>query len=85
VLIDAEAMNDIDITGTDMLGELKDELARSGIDLHFSRMKAHVQEIVQRAGLKEAIGVDHFHPSVQVGVDAYLAEQVEAGPKTGSH
>jgi hypothetical protein len=38
-------------------------------------MKAHVWAIVQRAGLEEALGSDHFHPSVQSGVDAFLAEQ----------
>ena len=75
VLIDAESMNDIDITGTDMLGELKDELGRANIELRFARMKAHVREIVALAGLEEAIGSDHFHPSVQAGVDAYLARQ----------
>jgi high affinity sulfate transporter 1 len=75
VLVDAEAINDIDITGTDMLGELKDELGRSNIELRFARMKAHVREIVQRAGVEAAIGSDHFHPSVQTGVDTFLAEQ----------
>ena len=80
VLIDAESMNDIDITGTDMLGELHDELARANIQLHFARMKAHVYEIIQRAGVEEAIGSDHFHLSVQIGVDAYLAAQQETSP-----
>jgi high affinity sulfate transporter 1 len=75
VLIDAESINDIDITGTDMLGELHDELAKANIQLHFARMKAHVHEIIRRAGLEEALGGDHFHPSVQAGVDAYLAVQ----------
>jgi high affinity sulfate transporter 1 len=78
VLVDSEAMNDIDITGTDMLGELKDELAKASIELHFARMKIHVRTIVQRAGLEEALGSDHFHPSVQSGVDAYLADQPES-------
>jgi anti-anti-sigma regulatory factor len=67
--VDAEAINDIDITGTDMLGELKDELGRSNIELRFARMKAHVREIVALAGLEEAIGSDHFHPSVQASDD----------------
>jgi high affinity sulfate transporter 1 len=80
VLIDAESMNDIDITGTDMLGELHDELARANIQLHFARMKEHVFEIIQRAGVEEAIGSDHFHLSVQIGVDTYLAAQQETSP-----
>jgi MFS superfamily sulfate permease-like transporter len=75
VLVDAEAINDIDITGTDMLGELKDELGRSNIELRFARMKANVLDVIRRAGLEETIGADHFYPSVQTGVDAFLAEQ----------
>ena len=78
VLVDAEAINDIDITGTDMLGELTDELAKSNIELHFARTKIYVRAIMQRAGLEEQLGSDHFHPSVQSGVDAFLAEQPES-------
>ena len=67
MLVDAESMNDIDITGTDMLAELHDELAKSDIELHFCRVKSHVREIMDRSGLTEIIGADHFHPAVQSG------------------
>jgi len=75
ILVDAESVNDIDITGTDMLAELKDELAKSNIELHFARVKTHVLEIVRLAGVEEEIGAGHFYPSVQAGVDAYLTQQ----------
>jgi high affinity sulfate transporter 1 len=77
VLIDAEAVNDIDITGMDMLRELRDELARSNIDLRFARVKANVMEYVKRAHLDETFSEDRFYLSVQNGVDAYLAEQAD--------
>ncbi len=73
VLIDAEAINDIDITGLDTLAELKDELAQSNIELCFARVKTQIREIIRRAGLEEAIEPEQFYPSVQAGVDAYLA------------
>lgn len=38
------------------------------------KMKTHVQEIIRLAGVEEEIGVDHFYPSVQGGVDAFLAQ-----------
>jgi hypothetical protein len=41
-------------------------------------MEAHVREFLHRASLEETIGSDHFYPSVQAGVDAYLAEQAES-------
>jgi len=78
VLVDAEAISDIDVTAIGMLAELEDELARSGIDLRIARMEAHVREFLHRASLEETIGSDHFYPSVQAGVDAYLAEQAES-------
>ncbi|MCP4358081.1 MAG: sodium-independent anion transporter [Chloroflexi bacterium] len=73
VLIDAEAINDIDITGLDTLAELKDELAHSNIELCFARVKTQIREIIRRAGLEEQIGADRFYPTIQSGIDAYLA------------
>ena len=32
-------------------------------------------EVMQRTGLDETIGSDHFYVSVQAGVDAYLQER----------
>jgi MFS superfamily sulfate permease-like transporter len=75
VLVDAESINEIDVTGLDMLAELQDELAQAKVELRFARMKAHIREYMRRANLEDAIGVEHFYPSVQAGVDAYLAEQ----------
>jgi high affinity sulfate transporter 1 len=72
VLLDAEGINDIDITGLDTLAELKDELAQANIELYLARVKTSVREIIRRAGLEEQIGVDHFYPTVQSGVDAHL-------------
>lgn len=77
VLVDAEPINDIDITGIDMLQELHGELAKEGISLRFSSVKESVRAIMQRAGLEQLIGPEHFYSSVQTGVDAYLAEYPE--------
>ena len=74
VLVDGESINGIDATAIDTITELYDELKRSGISLRFARVRAHVMEIMQRTGLDETIGADHFYVSVQAGVDAHLAE-----------
>ena len=75
ILVDAESVNRIDITGTDMLHDLKNELARANIELHFARVKTYVYDIMSRAGLDEEFT---FYHSVHSGVDAYLAQQEEA-------
>jgi SulP family sulfate permease len=74
VLVDSESIDDIDITAIDMLAELQEELAESNIDLRFARMKEDVREYLRRGRLEEKIGMEHFYPSIQDGVDAYLAE-----------
>ena len=58
-----------------MLQGLIDELAGSGIDLRFSRVKTPVMEVMRRTSLAAAIGEDHFYLRESGGVDAYLAEQ----------
>ena len=58
-----------------MLQGLIDELAGSGIDLRFSRVKTPVMEVMRRTSLADAIGEDHFYLTVSGGVDAYLAEK----------
>jgi high affinity sulfate transporter 1 len=78
VLVDAGSINEIDVTGLDMLTELRDELAQDNIELRFARMKAHVREYVRRANLEESIGAEHFYLSVQAGVEAYMAEQASS-------
>jgi MFS superfamily sulfate permease-like transporter len=74
VLVDGESINGIDATAIDTITELYDELKRSNISLRFARVRAHVMDIMQRTGLDETLGADHFYVSVQAGVDAYLAE-----------
>jgi MFS superfamily sulfate permease-like transporter len=74
VLVDAESINNIDITGLDMLAELNDELAQTNVELHFARVKTHILELMRRAGLEQTIGPARFYPSVQAGVDAFLAK-----------
>ncbi len=75
VLIDGESISGIDATAIAMLGDLYDELNRSGTDLRFSSMKSHVMEIIDRTDAVETIGPEHFYVSIQAGVDDYRAEQ----------
>lgn len=83
-LVDAELINDIDVTAIDMLAELKDELARSQVDLRFARMRTQVLGYLRRAGLEETIGSDHFYASVRAGVQAFLADQEAVEPEGGA-
>jgi MFS superfamily sulfate permease-like transporter len=74
VLLDGESMNGIDATAVISLKELQERLALSGTEIRLARMKSEVLAVIERAGLPRTIPTEHYYPSVQAGVDAYLAE-----------
>jgi MFS superfamily sulfate permease-like transporter len=75
VLVDGESINGIDSTAIDTIAGLYDELVRSDISLRFARVRANVMEIMQRTGLDETLGAEHFYLSIHAGVEAFLEEQ----------
>lgn len=79
VLIDAEAISDIDATGAQILNELLDSLNEAGIQLGMARVKSEVREELVAAGIEERVGEDHFYLEVDDGVDDFLARHPEAG------
>jgi SulP family sulfate permease len=84
VLVDGESINGIDATAIDTINELYDELKRSDISLRFTRVRANVMEIMQRTGLDETLGAEHFYVSIHAGVEAFLAEQGSLPGNEGS-
>jgi anti-anti-sigma regulatory factor len=75
ILVDAEVIADIDITGMQMLVELHKELSGAGIELWFTRVRGDVMEYMRRYNLEETIGPEHFYLSVRAGVNAFLIYQ----------
>jgi len=72
VLVNAETMNDIDTTGTDLLTDLYESLEKDDIELAFAKVKDPVREVMRVSGAEEAVGADNFYPSVSAGVRAFL-------------
>ncbi|MCI0818496.1 MAG: SulP family inorganic anion transporter [Chloroflexi bacterium] len=83
ILIDAEAIHDLDLTAAEMLKELASELAANEIDLLFASVHQTVREMMERSGVEDAIGADHIYPAVQDGVDDFLARRHAADPASG--
>ena len=77
LLIDAEAIVDIDVTATEALSTLQRELERKGIILAIARAHHPLQKMLMRSGLTERIGADHFYPTVRTGVQAFLKQQAK--------
>ncbi len=77
LLIDAEAIVDIDVTAAEALSTLQRELERKGIVMAIARANHPLQKMLKRAGLTERIGAEHFYPTVRTGVQAFLEEQTK--------
>jgi high affinity sulfate transporter 1 len=75
VLIDAEAMNDIDITGADRLIKLNTELNSKNIVMFLSHVRDPLRDKMRRMGVEDAIGSDHIYETTRDGVDAFVASR----------
>ena len=73
VLVHAGAVPYLDTTAGTMLEELIAELSDSGVELHFARVTTSLYGDLERNGIVELVGGDHFHETVAAGVDDFLA------------
>ena len=60
IVLDLEAVDQIDATGEEMLGHMSSRLAEAGIEFYFSRVKFKVEDALKRSGLYDRIGAEHF-------------------------
>jgi MFS superfamily sulfate permease-like transporter len=79
VVLQCEAITDIDVTASEMLKELDDELNAAGIHLAFVEMRSRLEDLVMRYGLFETLDRGHFYHTL----DAALGEIQAAGPGLG--
>ncbi|HEY1015187.1 MAG TPA: STAS domain-containing protein, partial [Herpetosiphonaceae bacterium] len=77
VLVDAEAIVDIDTTAASMLIELADELRDDGIGLAVARASGSLSRMLQRTGVTDHIGAAHVFPLLGSAVRT-LAERADA-------
>ena len=60
IVLDLEAVDQIDATGEEMLGHMSERLAEAGIEFYFSRVKFKVEDALKRSGFYNKIGAEHF-------------------------
>ena len=71
LLLDAQAITDIDVTAVEMLHALNAELRRQQIQLKIAHANPPLRALLQRTGLAAEIGPDSFFSSVHECVSAY--------------
>jgi MFS superfamily sulfate permease-like transporter len=75
VLVAAQQINQLDSTGADQLSRLRVELEAKEIAFSFAEAKRALREGMRRTHLEERIGAEHFHESIEGGVQAFLERQ----------
>jgi len=73
VVISAEPITDIDTTAADMLVELDELLASSGVHLVFAELKGPVKDHLADYGLTARFGPDRHYPTLGTAVAGFLA------------
>jgi len=71
IVIDCESMNSIDSSGIHMLEEIIDDYHSKNLIINFSGVKGPVRDAMEKGGLLNKIGLDHFYMSIQEAVDSY--------------
>jgi high affinity sulfate transporter 1 len=74
VVLQCEAITDIDVTAAQMLEQLDEELNGGGIHMAFVEMRTRLQDLVQHYGLFETLDRDHFYPTIEAALDAIRDE-----------
>jgi SulP family sulfate permease len=62
----------MDITAADVCRTLLDEFEREKIVLAIARASQPVYQMLERTGLADRTGAEHFFPTVRAGVQAFL-------------
>ncbi|MBU6216873.1 MAG: STAS domain-containing protein, partial [Acidobacteria bacterium] len=69
VVLQCEAMTDIDVTAAEVLRDLDEELNAKGVHLVFVEMRDRLQRLVGRYGLHSELDQEHFFPSLRTALE----------------
>ena len=76
VVVQCEAITDIDVTAADMLERLDNELNDGGVHIVFVELRSRLHDLVTRYGLLETLDRKHFYDSI----DDALADIARPAP-----
>jgi MFS superfamily sulfate permease-like transporter len=81
VILQCEAITDIDVTAAGMLERLDNELNASGVHLVFVELRSRLYGLVHDYGLFQTLDRDHFYGSIDEALaDLGMANPDEATP-----
>ncbi len=77
LVLQCEAMTDIDVTAADVLERLDTELNKEGVHVCFVEMRSRLQDLVLRYGLFNTLDRDHFYNSIEEALAAIDSGEAE--------
>jgi MFS superfamily sulfate permease-like transporter len=81
VVLNMEANVEIDLTATDMLEDLRADLASRGIVLVMARVKQDLVVYLERVGLVARIGADHVFPTLPTALEGFRSRTRRPHPE----
>jgi MFS superfamily sulfate permease-like transporter len=78
VVLQCEAITDIDVAAAEVLEQLDLELNRAGIHMAFVEMRSRLQDLVGIHGLYDTLDRDHFYATIDAALDAIREEDASA-------
>jgi high affinity sulfate transporter 1 len=79
VIVQCEAITDIDISAAEMLERLDLELNEQGIHMAFVELRTRLHEMLDRYGLLGTLDREHFYGSIREALEAIDAAEAEPG------
>jgi high affinity sulfate transporter 1 len=76
IVLQCEAITDIDVTAAEVIEQLDVELNADGIHFAFVEMRTRLRDLVGRHGLYDTLDRDHFYPTIDAALAA-IAEEDE--------
>lgn len=65
VVLQCEAVTDIDVTAAEVLRDLDEELNAKGVHIAFVELRSRLQDLIQQYGLHTTLDQEHFYPTLE--------------------
>jgi high affinity sulfate transporter 1 len=75
VVLQCGAITDIDVTASEMLLQLDEELNGQGVHLAFAEMRGRLQDLTERYGLMDTLDAGHFYPTLEAALREVRASE----------
>src|SRR3989440_906482 len=75
IVLQCEAITDVDVTAAEMLEQLDNELNAAGTHLAFAEMRTRLQGLTLRYGLLETLDHEHFYPTLDAALEQIQARE----------